>query len=469
MPVPLPRIGTATANLARTMAAPAVAPISSAISAVRNPMAAMDLPPVMAAAGGFARDASQMGQLSLPFGDRGMSGKKTGQQLDDIETNTDKTSEMLSDGIPTMVALLARIESNTRGPSEEEIMESKNKKGGPKAKKKGKGVAAGEDGGGDDFGLLDALGTVYLGKRFMGIITRIKGFFGRIFGKNGFFGRVLDFLRPSNLMKKIDKKMLMKVIKGGTVGLVKKIVAIPLAIFHGVAGFLKEITDPEAEGGPFRRTLTALLVGVTEALDGFLLGLLPSETINEFIRSAIGSIADWWETQDFKELWREWVPTMGDLAEGLGDATEWLGTLFMDIINSVKKMVTDYFTTGGGVGFGRAWDSIEKADQEAAANRTGIYAATDAVAAGRDYIDSIPGKVGNFFSDLFSNPATTAGLQAVAGAPMGLGAVPPMIIVAPPPQGSGGGNTTVIDQSQTTTQMSGAKPPVTPEPAAFGE
>ena len=363
----LPQIGRAGSTFARTISAPAMQPIQTTMSTLRNPVASMDLPPIMSALGGLAQDAAG-GML-------GTRRKKPEEALSDIEVNTNETNDTISDNIPTMIKILSDIEDNTRPQSAFDLEETKAELMKPKQPKITK-KTAGEGGEGGkaatEMSLWEwikvffkfSLATWISGK-LMGfkktILTGITG----MFGKEGIFGRIGAFFKPSNLRSLFGFKAIRAGFLGGMTKLAGKFLTLILLPFQMLEGFLREITNPDSEDSLGKKFLKGLSTGFFEMFDFVTFGLFDKDKIIEWSNGMIDYLWDgigtwvgktmadlgkWWKEFDFNAL-------MAELPGMIKIAVDKLGELWDSMVESLKKSIKEYFL-GDGIGFTRTLEAF---------------------------------------------------------------------------------------------------------------
>ena len=391
--MPLPRIGTATANLARTVTAPAVAPISQAVGVLRNPIQAMDLPPAIGVAGQFARDVTGGGMPSFARAFEGVM-RKSENKLDSVAQNTQSTAAgvvgvlgstasmetYLQAGFESMVELLGEIERNTRGPSEEEIMESKRDKNAAQAKGAGPKPTKTESKGLFDFNLFDAVGGMLTLMGGMSIAQILRGFItfaaGKafdalkfIFSPKGLLKSVLSFLNPVNLLKMLGRfsgtitKVLGRLLFGATGAFARTFLAIPIALYQFFEGFLREMFA-DSDDSFLTKALKGIGSGLIEILDTFTFGLMGEENKQKLIKKGhelVDGFMEWWETFSFKDFIMgilDGLPSISEMIEAgnnLQKATnEWASGVNDWLKEQAMAFTTsfvDYFMRGEGVGY----------------------------------------------------------------------------------------------------------------------
>lgn len=389
--MPLPRIGTATANLARTVTAPAVAPISQAVGVLRNPIQAMDLPPAIGVAGKFARDVTGGGMPSFARAFEGVM-RKSENKLDSVAQNTQSTAAgvvgvlgstasmetYLQAGFESMVELLGEIERNTRGPSEEEIMESKRDKNAAQAKGAGAKVAEPEAEGLFDFSLgevISGLLTFSLGGKIVGLITTLVGSIVSlawkamkfVFNPKKLLSSVFDLLKPSNLSKVVGKLArpfmgnVGQIIFTGIRQFIKSFIIVPVAIYQFLEGFLREMFA-DSDDGFWTKVFKGISSGLIEIFDTFTLGIMGDENKQKLIafgHKLVDGFMEWWQNFDFMEFWDS-LPSFDEMVTSLNNflgGEELLAkfdTWLRGKLDQMMKDLESYFTEGEGVGIAKA-------------------------------------------------------------------------------------------------------------------
>lgn len=495
----LPAIGKATANLARTISAPAVQPVSGAISTLRNPAAAMDLPPILSAAGGFVQDASS--GLFLP---RGLSGgsseesKATQTKLQHIDNNTEKTQDALGDGLPAMIAILSRIEANTRGPSEEDLMEAKRKKAaqkkedkdGEKAERDSKTTASGTLSS-----IIDTIGDVVTGRALGRLATA---------GLAGGAGALGKKPKATTAKGKVKTPKVAGARRAAMKGMGKTLlkgagkVAGPLAVITGAAlsieaGLREGLRDDKPDRSALRTVfdvkdrigaalISSLSLGLVEEEDAFNF----MQVATDFLFNFGNSVIKFFKETDWGELWTK-VKTK---------ATEMLTS----VATSVMGSMTEFFT-GEDSGFRMLFDKVAPVvkslfDDSMFYIQQGIALAVNGLVAIKSSIMKFIFLKIAGFGKMIENLGVEMGFLGGPVVSLGRsisefgneragrfhdklqiaeGKSEQIRALKPPSEresSAGAQGVSVVDASSTsisTTQMSGAKPPVTPEPAAFGE
>lgn len=515
----LPQLGKATTNLARTLSAPAIQPVSGAISTLRNPMSAMDLPPILSAAGGFVQDASS--GLFLPRRLSGQSVNKTENKLESIEKNTDETQETLGDGIPAMVKILSRIEANTRGPSEEDIMEARRRSALLAAKSD---AARSSESGGSGIlsSVLDTIGDFALGRGLMGMA-------GGKPSKDDPKGKPKR--KPKGGPKSKGPGFIPFIpTKGSALGLAGKLFAVFTvmdSVDDALDAFFTDVERPVED-----RLVDSVQAAASSALQTASFNTLSDEEADkltrdfgnlttDILRQATGAANDYLMNTSFEEMYGDFDQFMGQFAiDGPYGAVMLTNAESMPpgLRKTFRRMfgihredtpenrqkerdreMTRYQERGKFEGMytlqnmfpfldfesaspetaaafemfrreealdKRIDDALEQKRIDAVFEKAARGARRDIAAANEDLaflnlmFNAGVDVAGGMISDVLSSPTTVGALQAASGSMTGsIGMLPPTIIIIPAQASGGGGNMTQINYNQS--QIAGQSP-VTP-------